>query len=227
MRITVQYFDGCPNREVLDRRIAEALDGRADAEVTHQRVETAEDAARLGFLGSPTILIDGVDPFAGDDAPVGLACRVYRTPDGLAGSPTVEQLREALLGRAHSNWSTPGIENLQRGPLHALPIACALTQDTGRKQVEKWRAFDDDYLLGVDRTETQQIAHYAKVADSVQRLRELVAIERDCCSFVDWTIDTNHTDLRLLIIGSAEQLAALEVDLGGQDSSARNPVPRR
>jgi hypothetical protein len=28
--------------------------------------------------------------------PVGLACRVYRTPEGLGGSPTVEQLVEVL-----------------------------------------------------------------------------------------------------------------------------------
>jgi hypothetical protein len=30
------------------------------------------------------------------DAPAGLSCRVYRSDDGLAGSPTVEQLIEAL-----------------------------------------------------------------------------------------------------------------------------------
>lgn len=98
-----------------------------------------------------------------------------------------------------------------------LPIACALTPDRGRDQVEKWRAFDNDYLLGVERTETQQTAHYVTGDDSMQRLQELVAIESDCCSFVDWTIDTNHTDLWLVINGSAEQLAALDVEFGGQD----------
>ena len=61
MEITLQYFDGCPNWEVLDRRLTEALDGRSDVRVVHQRVETAEDAARLGFHGSPTVLIDGSD----------------------------------------------------------------------------------------------------------------------------------------------------------------------
>jgi hypothetical protein len=34
--------------------------------------------------------------FAEPDAGVGLSCRVYRTPDGLAGAPTVVQLRTAL-----------------------------------------------------------------------------------------------------------------------------------
>ena len=96
MEITLQYFDGCPNWEVLDRRLTEALDGRSDVRVVHQRVETTEDAARLGFHGSPTVLIDGSDPFADERTPVGLACRVFRTPAGLAGSPTVDQLREVL-----------------------------------------------------------------------------------------------------------------------------------
>lgn len=100
MEITLQYFDGCPNWEILDRKIAEALYGDNDASIIHQRVESTEDAIRLGFSGSPTILVDGVDPFIEQRAPVGLACRVFRTPDGLAGSPTVEQLREAFSGTA-------------------------------------------------------------------------------------------------------------------------------
>lgn len=96
MEITLQYFDGCPNWEALDQRLAEVLDGRSDVRITHRRVETAEDAVRLGFHGSPTVLVDGVDPFAGEYTPVGLACRVFRPPGGLAGSPTVVQLRAAL-----------------------------------------------------------------------------------------------------------------------------------
>ena len=101
MEITMQYFDGCPNWEVLDHRIAEALHGRTDASIIRQRVGTTEEAVRLGFHGSPTILIDGIDPFAEPSAPVGLACRVFRTPNGLAGSPTLEQLH-AVFSEARS-----------------------------------------------------------------------------------------------------------------------------
>ncbi len=64
--------------------------------MAHEKVETAEDAERLGFIGSPTVLIDGSDPFAAPGSPVGLACRLYVTPEGLAGSPTVDQLAEVL-----------------------------------------------------------------------------------------------------------------------------------
>ena len=67
-------------------------------EVRRQFVGTVEDAQRLGFLGSPTVLIDGGDPFAEPGATPGLACRIYRTDGGLAGAPTVTQLRAALSG---------------------------------------------------------------------------------------------------------------------------------
>jgi len=46
----------------------------------------------VDFHGSPTVLIDGVDPFADWNAPIGVACRVYATPAGLDGAPSVEQL---------------------------------------------------------------------------------------------------------------------------------------
>jgi hypothetical protein len=59
-------------------------------------VETPEDVERLRFAGSPTILLNGTDPFDEPSGEYGLACRVYRTPEGPAGSPTTDQLRDAL-----------------------------------------------------------------------------------------------------------------------------------
>lgn len=208
LEITLQYFDGCPNWEVIDRRLAEALDGRSDVRVAHQRVETADDAARLEFHGSPTVLVDGVDPFADEHTPVGLACRVFRTPAGLAGSPTVDQLRAAI-GRAPTSAVT-GLES-PVGPLGGLPIACALAPTAGKQQLERWRAFDDDYLLEVERGEARLVVHYVRTDDSARRLRDLVATESACCSFVDWQIDDDHADLRLVVTGTPEQLAGLSI----------------
>ncbi|NUR07386.1 MAG: thioredoxin family protein [Nocardioidaceae bacterium] len=99
MDITLLYFEGCPNWKVADERLATVAAERSDVTVTHRSVETIEEAERLGFHGSPSILVDGEDAFADADAAVGLSCRVYRTPDGLAGAPTVDQLR-AVLGHA-------------------------------------------------------------------------------------------------------------------------------
>ena len=55
-----------------------------------ERVESPEEAERGRFVGSPTILIDGRDAFPTSDSSFGLTCRVYATPDGLAGCPTTE-----------------------------------------------------------------------------------------------------------------------------------------
>jgi hypothetical protein len=98
MEITLQYFDDCPNWQVADERLRAVLDqaGRTEP-ITYVRVETDEEAQRLQFHGSPTILLDGRDPFEAPGLTVGRACRVYRTPNGLSGSPTYEQLA-ALLG---------------------------------------------------------------------------------------------------------------------------------
>jgi hypothetical protein len=96
--VTLLYFDGCPNWQLAGERLREALAlaGRNDVRVEHRLVGTPEEAVAAEFRGSPTVLIDGRDPFADPYAPVGLSCRVYRTEAGLAGSPTVDQLLAVL-----------------------------------------------------------------------------------------------------------------------------------
>jgi len=99
--VILQYFAGCPNWEVADQRL-HALQAEFDLTINHHRVETPEEAERVGFRGSPSLLIDGVNPFATDDDPSGLACRVYDTPDGPQGAPSAEQLRRVLRDGAAS-----------------------------------------------------------------------------------------------------------------------------
>lgn len=98
MQVELVYFDGCPSWQVADQRLREALSlaGRGDVTVDRRRVETVEQAEALGFVGSPSIRIDGRDPFATGDEQVGLSCRMYRTLAGLRGSPEVDQLVEVL-----------------------------------------------------------------------------------------------------------------------------------
>ena len=93
------YFDRCPNWEETDSHLRVLAEEFPDMVITRVLVESLEEADRVGFRGSPSVLIDGTDPFSDPDAPVGLSCRLYPTPDGLAGSPTREQLREALSAR--------------------------------------------------------------------------------------------------------------------------------
>lgn len=95
MDITLLYFESCPNWKRTDVDLASLADEH-DLKVAYQTVETIDDAEQLGFRGSPTILIDGIDPFAAPTDPVGLSCRIYSTPDGPAGTPTLAMLRAAV-----------------------------------------------------------------------------------------------------------------------------------
>ncbi|WP_223946752.1 hypothetical protein [Arthrobacter sp. NtRootA1] len=63
--------------------------------MVHLVVDSEEEAASLGFHGSPTFQIDEQDlfPVLGDAA---LSCRIYPTSDGPRGLPDLESLRTAI-----------------------------------------------------------------------------------------------------------------------------------
>ena len=95
MEVELLYFEGCPNWQVADGRLAELA---KEFGFGWRRTDVARDGAPVDprFRGSPTILMDGRDPFPGAAPTLALSCRLYPTPDGLSGSPTVAQLRAAL-----------------------------------------------------------------------------------------------------------------------------------
>jgi hypothetical protein len=101
MRIELLYVDGCPHRGVADARIRAALEavGMGELGIEHVLVSGQDEAEALGFLGSPSVRIDGADPFAEPGASVALACRLYRTTTGPEGAPSVDQLVRALRDR--------------------------------------------------------------------------------------------------------------------------------
>ena len=95
------YFDGCPSWKTTESLLLDVMGelGLASDRLVLQRVETPEEAAEFSFHGSPTVLVDGVDPFADPNATVGLTCRLYPTETGLAGSPSRQQLTQVLRSR--------------------------------------------------------------------------------------------------------------------------------
>jgi hypothetical protein len=96
MDVTLLYFDDCPNWKVAEAHLAALAEEIPDMTVNRHLVDTPEEAERTQFRGSPSIIVDGIDVFADADDPVGLSCRMFPTPDGMAGSPTLDQLREKL-----------------------------------------------------------------------------------------------------------------------------------
>ncbi|MES2094961.1 MAG: thioredoxin family protein [Actinomycetota bacterium] len=87
-----------PTGKMWARAFEVVLDAfhRPETEVNYRLLSTSEDAAAVPFAGSPTILIDGEDLFPSAGRTADLACRLYFTPTGLAGLPTVEQIKDAL-----------------------------------------------------------------------------------------------------------------------------------
>lgn len=95
--IEVLCFDSCPSWRNAVENLEAALEAEGlSAEVELIRVETEAEAQAQRFLGSPSFRLNGRDLWPEDRAEFALDCRVYATPDGLKGWPTVEMLRERL-----------------------------------------------------------------------------------------------------------------------------------
>jgi hypothetical protein len=100
VNVELLWWEGCPSTERALTAVREALTDLAleDVEVRMREVRSDADAEDSRFVGSPTILIDGVDlvPAAADEQ-IGLSCRVYRRRDGrVSPIPDPDDLREAL-----------------------------------------------------------------------------------------------------------------------------------
>jgi len=97
VHLTVLAVPGCPNAGLLEERLAGVLGSRPDVTVSRHVIADEQEAARWGMQGSPTILVDGTDPFAGPGQAASVSCRLYRDGDGRAeGAPSVSRLRQAI-----------------------------------------------------------------------------------------------------------------------------------
>ena len=106
MEVTIQYVDGCPHLDETYRLVAETIESTGSHGVLRTfLVGSMEEAEQLHFPGSPTVLIDGVDPFAHSSAQIGLSCRLYGSGGSRSGIPPRDELEEAL---ASSHRQTKG-----------------------------------------------------------------------------------------------------------------------
>jgi len=77
--------------------------GLDSAAFTTRVISDTYEAEAAGYTDSPSFMAGGRDLFAEPGRAPGIACRGYRTSDGLAGLPGRDQLRRALLGASASN----------------------------------------------------------------------------------------------------------------------------
>ena len=100
MNVELLWWEGCPSTQRALEAVCAALTelGLSGVQVHTREIETDGDAQAAGFVGSPTILIDGEDivPAAAEEQ-IGLSCRVYHRRDGrVSPIPDPDDLREAL-----------------------------------------------------------------------------------------------------------------------------------
>ncbi|MGO2051562.1 thioredoxin family protein [Arthrobacter sp. MYb211] len=102
MRIELLVIENCPNSALAAERLGAALEalGVRNTTILQHVLKTSAETRGTGFAGSPTIIAGGIDLFPAATTRE-LACRIYPTPDGLQGAPTVDQLTAALSARGY------------------------------------------------------------------------------------------------------------------------------
>ncbi|GAB2656504.1 alkylmercury lyase family protein [Kribbella swartbergensis] len=116
MKLEVLHVPDCPNLGPMLDRLGQVT----DLPVSTRVIDSDADAARFGMAGSPTLLIDGRDPFSAMEGGWSVSCRLYRDEAGrIVSAPSVEQLRAAIAGRGEP--ATPaGVLSAWRA--RALPL---------------------------------------------------------------------------------------------------------
>ena len=92
MELEVLAVEDCPNVAAFEERLAAVLAGIEDAVVRRRVIADEAEAAAAGMHGSPTLLVNGVDPFATPGQPTSLSCSLT--------VPSLEDLRLALTARS-------------------------------------------------------------------------------------------------------------------------------
>jgi hypothetical protein len=111
VRVEFLFWSGCPSHPsaLADLRDAMAQEGLDPDQVIVTQVATERQAGSEGFVGSPTIRIDGRDLQPAGDEPTGLTCRVYRRRDGrYSPNPDPADLRDALRDAARAESGVTG-----------------------------------------------------------------------------------------------------------------------
>jgi hypothetical protein len=99
MKVEILYFSGCPNHLPAVDRVREVLQQEGTpADMVEVEVKDAASAQQVGFLGSPTIRVDGhdIEPAARAAGAFGMVCRTYVEGGRRSGVPSTEWIRAAV-----------------------------------------------------------------------------------------------------------------------------------
>jgi copper chaperone CopZ len=123
MKIEVLYFEGCPNHKPAIARIDELVKAEGiSAEVSEVNVPDASVAQEVGFLGSPSIRVNGMDveQAARSAREYGMMCRTYVVNGQREGLPSREMILQAI--REVQSGATSTDHGCQPGGTPETPI---------------------------------------------------------------------------------------------------------
>ena len=98
MKIHFLYYEDCPSHDEALSRLKKCVEAEGiSADIEIVKVETTDEAEKLRFVGSPTIIIDGLDIDPPVNPHYALTCRAYRLEDGrISPLPSEAMIRRAL-----------------------------------------------------------------------------------------------------------------------------------
>jgi hypothetical protein len=99
LTVDLLYYEDCPHYGEAAKALKEVLDeGGIEARLNMVKVAKGGEAEAFGFIGSPTILINGrdVEPEMDHRSPFQGHCRVYLYKGDMFEIPPKEMIREAL-----------------------------------------------------------------------------------------------------------------------------------
>ncbi len=97
MHIDILYTPDCTGWQTADSLLRQALaDLGIEADIDYWLIESDRQAVETGFIGSPTIRVEGNDLFPVEGVPAGMKLRSYFTEEGMLDYPTYSMLVDAL-----------------------------------------------------------------------------------------------------------------------------------
>ncbi len=100
MDIELLYFDGCPSwQSALENLKIAIAEEKLNEQIHLVKIDNPEQAVKERFFESPSIRIGKTDLWPEDREDYFLGCRVYQTPEGLKGWPTVEMIQQKIFAK--------------------------------------------------------------------------------------------------------------------------------
>lgn len=101
--------------------------------------------------------------------------------------------------------------SVEPGSRGLLPVACTLGADDGAQRLEEWRDVVRRFGVGTRRVAGRVTLGFRDAPGVAAELERLVAAERSCCAFLDWTLTHTDDEWVVVIAGGDDELATVSL----------------